>query len=251
MGLLYLGRQVKAREVLDFLPTSWTWLRGWKKRLFGRNDLRGTCQHDDRAEIPTAAASETAVLTAFTLKERRLLLELAKRSVEAAVNGGSLPTACPQHTPDKLLQPKGCFITLRKGGKLRGCIGQIFPRSALCEAIIHNARNAATNDPRFPPIQLDELGRIEIEISILTEPQSLRFNSAEELLEKLNPHTDGVVLQIGERSVTFLPQVWANFPNKIAFMESLSKKANCEPDAWRNPGTSVSVYRTESFHNAP
>ena len=242
---------MKTREVFNFRPTSWTWLRGWKTRLFGRNDLRGICPHRERAEIPPAPTSETVVLAEFTQKERRLLLELAKRSVEAAVNGGSLPKASPQHTPDKLLQPKGCFITLRREGKLRGCIGQIFPSSALCEAIIHNARNAATNDPRFPQIQPDELDRIEIEISILTEPQSLQFNSAEELLEKLSPHTDGVVLQIGERSVTFLPQVWANFPNKVAFMESLSKKANCEPKAWRNPGTSVSVYRTESFHNAP
>jgi len=93
-----------------------------------------------------------------------------------------------------------------------------------------------------------ELGEITLEISVLTEPQPLVFSSPEDLLNKLQPHRDGVVLLIGDRRATYLPQVWEQLPDKTAFLNSLAQKAGCGPSDWRLPGTKVQIYHVESFH---
>jgi AMMECR1 domain-containing protein len=89
--------------------------------------------------------------------------------------------------------------------------------------------------------------QLEIEISVLTEPLPLFFSSPEDLLHQLQPGVDGVVLQIGRREATYLPQVWEQIPDKVDFLNNLAEKAGCEPSAWRQPGTSVSIYHVESF----
>ena len=106
---------------------------------------------------------------------------------------------------------------------------------------------AALRDPPFSPVRPDEVAGIKIEISVLTEPQPLAFTSPDDLLGKLQPHQDGVVLRIGERGATFLPQVWEQIPDKVRFLEHLSEKAGCAPDAWRGRETSVSIYHVECF----
>jgi AmmeMemoRadiSam system protein A len=105
-------------------------------------------------------------------------------------------------------------------------------------------------DPRFSPVQPDELDKIEIEISVLTVPQPLNFSSPEDLLDKLQPHKDGVVLQIGNRGATYLPQVWEQIPDKVTFLNSLAQKAGCAPNDWRKPGTKVSIYHVEPFNES-
>jgi uncharacterized protein len=112
---------------------------------------------------------------------------------------------------------------------------------------MENARGAALRDHRFPPVTRDEVDRIHIEISVLTEPQPLKFGSPEELLEKLQPHRDGVVLEIGGRGATFLPQVWEQLPDKVEFLNHLARKAGCEPEAWRGKDVNVSIYHAEAF----
>ncbi len=113
------------------------------------------------------------------------------------------------------------------------------------------ARDARLNDivrdPRFPPVQPEELDQLEIEISVLTEPQQLHFNSPEELLSQLQPYRDGVLLRIGATSATYLPQVWAQIPDKATFLNKLCQKAGCEASAWKNPETAVYTYGVESF----
>ena len=86
----------------------------------------------------------------------------------------------------------------------------------LHQAVAENARNAALRDPRFLPVKPDEVDKIKIEISVLTEPQPLAFSSPEDLLNKLHPNEDGVLLHIGPRTATFLPQVWAQIPDKVS-----------------------------------
>ena len=179
------------------------------------------------------------------------MLELAKKSIAAAARKLNLPEFDASKTCANLLQPSGCFVTLHIHGKLRGCIGQIFPRSPLYLAVMNHARNAATTDPRFAPVQPGEVDQTEIEISVLSDPEPLAFDSPEALLAQLTPLTDGVVLQIDGRIATFLPQVWAGIPDKVAFMESLSRKAESDPDAWRSPDAGVSTYQAESFALRP
>jgi AmmeMemoRadiSam system protein A len=102
-------------------------------------------------------------------------------------------------------------------------------------------------DPRFPPVRLDEVKGIHIEISVLTEPQPLSFSSPEDLLNKLKPGQDGVVLQIGPNRATFLPQVWEQLPDKVQFLNDLAQKAGCAPGDWRGKNVSVSIYHAEAF----
>jgi AmmeMemoRadiSam system protein A len=115
---------------------------------------------------------------------------------------------------------------------------------------MENARNAALHDPRFPPLHSQEADRARIEISILSEPRLLEFGSPDELLGKLVPGESGVILRVGGRMATFLPQVWSQIPDPVRFMEHLALKAGCPAEAWRSDDASVAVYSVESFQEA-
>jgi hypothetical protein len=194
---------------------------------------------------PKPAAEKTAA--PFTAEERKFLLDLARKTLKSVTAGGGLPKPKADAVPARLKEAKGCFVTLTKNGQLRGCIGNILPAGPLYEAVMENAQNAARRDFRFAPVTPDELDKIHIEISVLTEPQPLEFKSPEDLLNKLQPQKDGVVLKIGLRSATFLPQVWEQLPDKVQFLSHLAQKAGCEPGAWRGKDVSVSVYQVEAF----
>src|SRR5258705_6368794 len=113
-----------------------------------------------------------------------------------------------------MLQSEGAsFITLTEGGQLRGCIGALHPYQPLAEDVREHAVAAALQDYRFPPVEPQELSKIEIEISRLTVPEPLAYNSPEDLLAKLRPGPDGILLRSGSRRATFLPQVWEKIPD--------------------------------------
>ncbi|MDD2763617.1 MAG: AmmeMemoRadiSam system protein B [Opitutaceae bacterium] len=226
--------------------------QGWKARLLDcRNsgDITGdTSRVVGYASIAFYAPSTTTAAPAtYTAEERRLLLDLARQAVRAAAATGRLPEVPAAGLAPKLTGAKGCFVTLTHRGDLRGCIGYILPQGPLYQAVVENARNAAIRDPRFPPVSPGEVDGLEIEISVLTEPQPLAFSSPEDLLRRLQPHRDGVVLRIGWRSATYLPQVWEQLPDKVEFLNNLAEKAGCDPAAWRQPGVSVLTYQVESF----
>jgi AmmeMemoRadiSam system protein A len=186
----------------------------------------------------------------FSPDERRWLLRLARQTLAGATAGDPDPEPAPAWLTPSLLQPRACFVTLTQGGSLRGCIGHLVPKDPLWKAVIENARCAAFHDPRFPPVSASELGQIEIEISVLTEPQPLAFGSPEDLLAKLQPGRDGVVLESGWQRATFLPQVWEELPDKLLFLGRLCLKGGWDEHAWREPGLKVSLYQVEAFHEA-
>ncbi len=171
------------------------------------------------------------------------LLKLARASLEACVRGQKAPST--RDAPAETKSPSGCFVTLHKDGLLRGCIGNIEPTKALCDAVVDNARSAALSDPRFPRVQPDELGRIDVEVSVLTVPEPLEHTSPEDLLNKLVPGRDGVILESGFHRSTFLPQVWDQLPDKVQFLEHLSRKGGMAADGWKK--ATVKVYRAEHF----
>ena len=113
-------------------------------------------------------------------------------------------------------------------------------QESLYLALIRNVRDAAQHDLRFAPIQPQELDDLNIEVTVLNGLTLLEYRTPEELLAQLRPGEDGVVLQVGCRAATFLPQVWKLFPAKEDFMNRLSEKAGCEPTAWRGADTGVS-----------
>ncbi len=221
--------------------------RGWKACLLDRRNSGDTAGDKSRVVGYAAIAFYAPAPETFTAADRRYLLELARRTVREVAAGGNPPDISAASLAPKFTAAKGCFVTLTKRGDLRGCVGYIRAQGPLYQAVIDNARNAAISDPRFPPVSPGEVDRLEIEISVLTEPQPLAFTSPAELLQKLQPHQDGVVLQIGGRGATYLPQVWDQLPDKADFLDNLSAKAGCDPADWRKPGTSVFIYHVEAF----
>jgi AmmeMemoRadiSam system protein A len=190
---------------------------------------------------------EMAPEGSLTREERNFLLELARKTIEEVVTSGKMPEIDASGLSSTMTELKGCFVTLKKKGQLRGCIGHILPREPLYRAVMDNAVNAAVRDPRFPPVEPKELALLEIEISVLTVPRPLDFKSPDDLLNKLRPDVDGVVLQIGRRQSTFLPQVWEQLPDKESFLAHLSHKAGLPASAWKRPGTEVLTYQVEPF----
>jgi len=199
---------------------------------------------------PIAFTGEGEGSDPCSIEERRRLIELARQAVREAVATGRSPSVNAEDFPPRLREPRGSFVTLTQQGALRGCIGNLRATEPLYASIISNARCAATRDYRFPPVHEEELDSIEFEISVLSEPKPLHFTSPEDLLAKLQPHRDGVVLEIGSATSTFLPQVWRQLPDKVQFLSALAKKAGCGPDDWRKPGTRVLVYRVEACNDS-
>jgi AmmeMemoRadiSam system protein B/AmmeMemoRadiSam system protein A len=196
------------------------------------------------AEKPAAGATPPQ---RYTPQDRRFLLELARNTIQQATAGLESAEPPPADLSARLAEVRGCFVTLKQQGRLRGCIGEIFPREPLYRAVLHMAKSAALDDPRFNPVKPEELGRIDIEISVLTRPEPLEFSSPDELLAKLRPGVDGVVLRAGDAQATYLPQVWQELPAKEAFLDHLAEKAGLPASAWRGREARVLTYQVEAF----
>lgn len=179
--------------------------------------------------------------------QRRLLLDLARRTIVDAVEQRSYPRIDPESIPEGLKEDRSCFVTLTKSGTLRGCIGGLSATEPLWMAVMHMARAAALEDTRFQPVGSDELSDLHVEISILSSPEKLEYASSGELLGKLRPGVDGVILKSGWRRATFLPQVWDQLPSKEEFLSRLCSKAGLNPDAWEKGRLEVEVYQVEAF----
>ena len=180
--------------------------------------------------------------------EGKYLLGLARKTIEDTLNNAESPRIdWKKELPDKFKEKLGTFVTVTIKGNLRGCIGHIIPRMTLIEGIQANAVNAAFRDPRFPPLTRDEFDRIEIEVSILTRPQELSYEDGEDLLRKLRPGVDGVILKKGFHEATFLPQVWEQLPGKEEFLAHLCLKAGLSHDSWRKEKLTVSTYQVQAF----
>lgn len=147
---------------------------------------------------------------------------------------------------EMLVERRATFVTLRVQGQLRGCIGQLKPRDPLAQSVAANAFAAAFRDPRFEPLVATELVGLAIQISVLSEPEPLTFESQEELLQQLRPGTDGLILAEGTRTGTFLPSVWSAIPRRQDFIEQLKRKAGLAEDYWSKTLT-VARYTTETW----
>ena len=183
----------------------------------------------------------------LTPEERQTLLHIARRSLELAVRGEKLPALDEATLTPCLCESGASFVTLTVRGNLRGCIGALEPYQPLAMDVREHAIAAALEDPRFPPVQPKELDQIEIEVSRLTIPHRLEYKDADDLLAKLNPNVDGVILHDGWHRATFLPQVWEKIPDKAEFLAELCFKMGSAPDTWRNKHLDVLIYQVEEF----
>ena len=184
----------------------------------------------------------------LTLEEQKMLLRLARESIERAVKGEELPSLDLSRLPARLREEESSFVTLTAGGVLRGCIGALDAYQPLAEDVREHAVGAALQDPRFPPVREDELSELEIEVSRLTHPVPLEYSHANDLLAKLRPHVDGVILRAGSsHRATFLPQVWEKIPDPAEFLDNLCYKMGVETDLWRREHLEVLTYQVEEF----
>jgi uncharacterized protein len=156
------------------------------------------------------------------------LVTTARRAI-----GGELGRAIgcwPEHPA--LAAPGATFITLFHCGALRGCIGTLRPHRPLGIDVRANALAAAFHDPRFPALNDSEFDALSVEVSLLSPAERLSVADEAELLRRLEPGIDGVVLEYDGRRATFLPQVWGTLPDPRDFLTELKLKAGMPADFW-------------------
>jgi AmmeMemoRadiSam system protein A len=169
----------------------------------------------------------------------RVLLDLARRAISSAVIEKRIPDFSPY--PTALAQPAGAFVTLHRDGQLRGCVGQVEACDPLGDAVARAAINAALHDSRFPAVEADEVRSLEIEISVLSPPESIAP-------ETILPGRHGLLIMKGEHRGLLLPQVAAGRQwSWQRFLEETCAKAGLPRDAWRDPGTRVLAFTAEVF----
>jgi hypothetical protein len=132
------------------------------------------------------------------------------------------------------------FVTLKYNNELRGCIGSIIAHRTLFDDIVHNAKSSAFSDHRFNSLSPDELSNLSLEVSLLSEPKILDYEDYADLLAKVQPNIDGLILQHGRFQGTFLPQVWEQLATPKLFLEHLSMKAGATPAIYSEHPT---IYR--------
>lgn len=175
----------------------------------------------------------------------RLLHRLASAAVRVAADSADREAkqrleGLLAEIPPSLLRPAGAFVTLKRQGRLRGCIGYIAPREPVSQAVVDNAINAARHDPRFAPLGPDELDGLELEVSVLTPARPVAS------YRDIHLGRDGIILEKGGHSAVFLPEVPPEFGwNLEQTLDHLSRKAGLPPGAWRQ-GAMLKTFRTQT-----
>jgi AmmeMemoRadiSam system protein A len=180
--------------------------------------------------------------------EKQTLLRLAREAMEHGVRGKKLSPLDNNSVTPHLKEHGASFVTLTVHGALRGCVGALEAYQPLMDDVREHAIAAALEDPRFRPVDETELNKIRIEVSRLTAPRPLEYSSSADLLKKLRPHVDGVILKNDYRRATFLPQVWEQIPDPEDFLDHLCVKMGAKPNLWLNTKLQVYVYQVEEFH---
>lgn len=176
----------------------------------------------------------------FDPAERRILLELARRAIAAAISGEESPPR-PPRVPENLRVPAAVFVSLHVNGELRGCMGSLVPEAPLVDAVADIARLAAFEDPRFEPVTEAELAELHIEISVLSP-----FERCDP--EQIVLGRDGLMIRKGSCSGLFLPQVPLEWGwSREEYLDRLCQKGNLPVGEWRRPGVRLERFTAEIF----
>ncbi|MBF0269697.1 MAG: AmmeMemoRadiSam system protein A [Alphaproteobacteria bacterium] len=170
-----------------------------------------------------------------------VLIDLAKRSIEQGLNEGRFKDIDLAGLPHELEQPGAVFVTLKKSGDLRGCIGSPMAWRPLGQDVVENAYKAAFEDPRFPPLTKAEWGVVNLSVSILTPPVRMDIENEADLLTQLRPGVDGLIIEDAGRRALFLPAVWEALPDPKSFLAHLKVKAGLPSTHW-SPGFKASRF---------
>ena len=192
---------------------------------------------------------ENALPFTLNLDEGRYLVELVRNAVKAYLIAGKL-VAPPTATPGKLFEQCGVFVTIYKmqnGEKqLRGCIGYPYPTTALVEAVIESAIAAATQDPRFYPLTVNELDSVVFEVSVLTPPELVEVQKPDKYVDRISIGEDGLIVEKGMFKGLLLPQVPVEWKwNAEEFLCQCCIKAGLTPDSWLTQG--IKIYKFQAI----
>jgi AmmeMemoRadiSam system protein A len=174
-------------------------------------------------------------------EQRRRLLRLARTSIESTLDGRA-PEVRAEDFEEDLRRPAGAFVTLRKHGDLRGCIGSIRAKEPLYRAVASSAISAAFRDPRFFPVRKDEIGQLELEISVMGPIEAVRD------VTEIEVGRDGLIISRGRFAGLLLPQVASEYGwDRETFLDQTCLKAGLQPEAWRAAGTRIEKFAAEVF----
>ena len=230
---------------------------GWKPALVHYSNSGDTA--GDRSRVVGYAAiafygepsmENENISNRLNEKQGQILLKLARKTIseELRIKSKKEQILPASDLEEKSLQRKsGTFVTLKINKQLRGCIGTLEASGPIVEGVKRNAINAAFNDYRFSPLTAKEFDKVEIEISILSEPEPLEYKDSNDLIKKLRPNVDGVIIRKGHASATFLPQVWEQLKRPEDFLSHLCAKAGLPSDSWKNSKLEVLTYNVQYF----
>jgi AmmeMemoRadiSam system protein A len=178
-------------------------------------------------------------------EDRRQLLDIARRSIEAAVRRMALTDLQVESLSAGVVKPAAAFVTIHESGQLRGCIGLMRFEVPLWRNVRDAAAAAALDDPRFLPVDESELPALELEVSVLDPPVAL-----------LDPAgfvagRHGIVVERGARRALLLPQVATEMGwDEEQMLEAVCRKANLPGDAWRDESTRLLIFESTCFSEA-
>jgi AmmeMemoRadiSam system protein B/AmmeMemoRadiSam system protein A len=225
-------------QVVGYVASAFVESREERRRPIAPEDA-------DRIEVADGAVEESPDVLGGPAQAA--LLRLARETITRHVSGRQPQPAerlgLPADVADALQRKHGAFVTLRKGGKLRGCIGHIAADRPLVEVVQEMAIAAATQDPRFPRVLPGELDAVQIEVSVLTAPCPVRR------VDDVEVGRHGLIVRRGRAAGLLLPQVaveqgW----DREQFLEYTCLKAGLPPTAYRQDGTTVEVFQAQVFH---
>lgn len=175
-------------------------------------------------------------------REKEFLVNLSRQTLYWYLKDGTVPAVNEQDLTENLKLKKACFVSLyKKDIGLRGCVGLFEAKEPLYKNVIDRTIAAAVKDERFDPVQYRELQNIKLDISVLTDPILLPFNSPQDLLDKLQPGRDGVIIATKYGSSTYLPQVWDQLPDKREFLSNLCVKQGAPINYWETNWKNINV----------
>jgi AmmeMemoRadiSam system protein A len=189
---------------------------------------------------------QTAPTAPLSDEARRQLMRIARDSIRHGLEQGQALIPADRDIGPELQAQRASFVTLNRAGLLRGCIGHLEAIMPLAKDVAENAFSAAFRDPRFPPLNRAEYPDLEIHISVLSPPEPLPVGSEADLLAKLRPGIDGLILEDGYAKGTFLPSVWESLPKPEDFLRHLKHKAGLSEKHWSDT-LKIYRYETESF----
>lgn len=193
----------------------------------------------------------------YSIEDGSVLLKLARMTIAANLGIESYKDSREKFFSEKIFnekkfnEKKGVFVTLQIKNTLRGCIGNLEPCETIRQGVINNAINAAFHDPRFAPLSKNEFNDIDIEVSLLSAPEKLEYSDKNDLVSKLRPGVDGVIIRKGRAGATFLPQVWDQVPDTKDFLSHLCRKAHLASNEWEKGEIEVKIYHVQYFKERP